>query len=131
MRCDCVEPWATTPGRYTLPVLSDDPGEQVLHGIETASGLRAHGCPWRQSQHPFVVRVVRAHRWWKASQLEARFGGRVPEAIARGIEVYDGALNGISVYDAREEREERRRKAELDRQNGPVRGPTPGGRRRR
>lgn len=112
----------------TLPV-EHDAGEQILRGTETASGERSPGCPWRQMRDPFVVAVMRAHRWWKTGELGTRWGGEIPEALARGIECFDGAINAVQAHDMREEREERereQRRRELERS---VRGGMPRGRR--
>lgn len=60
--------------------------------------------------------VIRAHRWWKVGELSTRYGGRVPERLAWGLEVYDAALNTVQCHDMREDREKReaeRREREL------------------
>lgn len=116
-RCDCVERWDMRPLRRTLPQLHDDPGEQILAGIEKATGERPPGCPWRQLREPFVAAVIRAHRWHKTGELEARCGGSIPEALARGVETYDAALNAVQVYDARERRAKEKREREADEMN--------------
>ena len=96
--------------------LDQDPGEQVLRSCEAASGERPTACPWRAFADPYVSAVIRAHRWWKVGELTTRYGDRVPERIAWGVEVYDAALNAVQVHDMREDREQRemeRREAEL------------------
>lgn len=100
----------------TLRVLEDDPGERILTDCQEASGERPSGCPWASFADPFIVEVIRAHRWWKAGELSTRYGGLVSARIVWGIEVYDSALNGVQVYDMRldrEKREEERREQEL------------------
>jgi hypothetical protein len=129
MQCDCVEAWDKRPFRRTLRVLEQDPGEQTLAGLERATGERPPGCPWRQLADPFVTAVIRAYRWHKTGELEARCGGSVPNALARGIEIYDAALNGVQSFDirARREAEEQERKA----RQPPDRPPSGGSSRRR
>lgn len=88
---------------------ADDPSEQILGGMEAATGQRTDGCPWRSYEDPFVGEVLRAYRWWKAGQLAAVWP-EPPLALVRGLEVYDAALNAVQSHDIREER--RRRESE-------------------
>lgn len=105
-RCDCdgVE--------RTLRVCSgaDDPSEQILTGIERATGERPDGCPWRAFDDPYVGEVLRAYRWWKAGQLALRWPDP-PVALLIGLEVYDAALNAVQAHDSREERKRRETEA--------------------
>jgi hypothetical protein len=77
----------------------------VLRGLEEASGERIYTCPWQALRSPFVGLVIRSYQWWKEHQLETRWGGAVPEAIARGVEVYDIALRAVQAHDFRVEQE--------------------------
>lgn len=86
-----------------------DPSEQVLGGIERATGTRPDGCPWQSFRDPFVGEVLRAYRHWKAGQLALAWGSDPPAALMRGIEVYDAALNAVQAHDIREERKKRER----------------------
>lgn len=52
---------------------------------------------------PFVIAVVRAHRWFKDGQLAVRWPNP-PEALLRGLEVYDAALNRVVVHDLEADR---------------------------
>lgn len=86
--------------------------------MEKATRLRQTTCPWQALRDPFTVAVLQAHRWWKERQLEAMYAGAVPEAIRRGIDVYEGALNAVLSHDREVER--KRREAEAaDRADGP------------
>lgn len=87
----------------------DDPSEQILSGIERATGGRPEGCPWQAFRDPFVGAVLRAYRWFRSGQLAVAYPD-LPAALARGLEVYDAALNAVQAYDIREER--KRREAE-------------------
>ena len=87
-----------------------DPSEQILSGIERATGDRPSGCPWQSFRDPFVGEVLRAYRHWKAGQLALVWGASPPAALMRGLEVYDAALNAVQAHDMREER--RRRETE-------------------
>lgn len=88
-----------------------------MAGIGRATGTRPVTCPWRGIDNPFVQNVLRAHRWFKEGQLEAIYPNGIPEAIRRGIEVYESAINAIQVADIREDRENRKRDAKEDRKS--------------
>lgn len=106
MRCSCAgERFDLDDVRVTMG--EGDPAEAILDGCEEATGERPRGCPWRAYADPYVAEVLRAYRWWKAGQLEARYAGDVPASIAWGVEVYDAALNSVQVHDMREDREKR------------------------
>ncbi len=102
----------------------DDPSEQVLAGIERATGGRPDGCPWRAFEDPFVGEVLRAYRHWKAGQLALVWGAAPPAALMRGLEVYDAALNAVQAHDIREERKKRdaQREQELSKQAAKSKG---------
>jgi hypothetical protein len=87
--------------------VTGDPSEQILAGIEEATGTRPDGCPWQSFRDPFVGEVLRAYRHWKAQQLTLVWGDDPPAALMRGIEVYDSALNAVQAHDIRKERERR------------------------
>lgn len=89
----------------------DDLGEQVLVEAEKACGVRPAGCPWATLRDPYVGEVIRAHRWAQWGELANRYGGRVPERVMWGVEVYDAALNSVKVRDMRDEAAERKREA--------------------
>lgn len=114
-------------------MLDHDYGEQMAASQERAIGTRLVGCPWRQLRDPFVLAVMNAHRWKKDGELDTRFGHRpIPEALRRGLDVYEPAVNAIENYDRKQEREQReaeRKQREAEDRIG--RGPTGGGRRRR
>lgn len=97
-------------------MLENDAGEQVLSGIEAATGTRPPGCPWRQLSDPFVASCVRALRPYRAGQPVTN------AALRAGVEVLDGALNAIEVHDLRAERAERDRARD---KNPPPSGPRP------
>lgn len=93
----------------------DDASERILADAEQATGRRPSGCPWRAYEDPFVGHVLSAYRWFKAGALETRIPDP-PEALLRGLEVYDAALNAVQGHDLREERKRRekeRREREL------------------
>lgn len=83
----------------------------MLAEAEVATGTRPLGCPWKALSDPFVSEVMRAHRWWKSGQLEARYAGRVPAFIVQAVEVFDSALNSVQVHDIREEQKQREEEA--------------------
>lgn len=87
--------------------LAYDPAAQVLATMESTSGLRQTTCPWASLRDPFVGRVLSAHSWYRDQQLASRLGGRIPEALARGVEVYDAALAIVRAHAMREKRAER------------------------
>lgn len=87
--------------------VTNDPSEQILAGIEEATGTRPDGCPWQAFRDPFVAEVLKAYRWWKGGQLATVWGADPPAALVRGIEVYDAALNAVQAHDLRKERERR------------------------
>lgn len=103
----------------------DDAGERNLERAEEATGVRPLGCPWRSLDDPFVSEVIRAHRWWKTSQLDARYGGEIPPDIMLGVETFDAALEAVRATDARLDSEERE-EANRTRANAPP--STPAGR---
>jgi len=96
----------------------------VLAGIEKASGARPDTCPWQAFRDPFVAAVLRASRWKRDRQLAMLTGPHAPAALARGIEIYETALNATKSHDLREEAEERKR----ERERNTPRRPTPWGR---
>jgi hypothetical protein len=51
-----------------------------------------------------VIAVLNVYPWHKSQQLFARMP-RCPEALVRGIQVYEQALNAIQSHDIRAERE--------------------------
>lgn len=120
--CDCDGK------RRTLRVIEvggGDPSTQMLEGIEAATGNREVACPWRAFRDPFVSEVLSAYRHWKQRQLALVWGPDPPAALMQGLEVYDAALNGVQLHDARKERERRERereRAKLDTQVGKHRG---------
>lgn len=67
---------------------------------------------------PFVAAVLDAHRWMKRGHLEAHLGGEIPEALRRGIDVYESALNAVLAHDA--ELDRKKRQAEADHPPGPT-----------
>lgn len=79
-----------------------DPGEQVQRAIERVTGTRGEGCPWAALSDPYVQRVISGHRHWGHGELSARYGGEVPEALWRGVEVFDQALSAIDRFDSLE-----------------------------
>lgn len=85
----------------TLP-LEMDQAEAVQRAVERVSGMRGEGCPFRALADPYVQRVVNGHRHWGKGELSARYGGDVPEAIWRGVEVFDAALGAVDAFDLRE-----------------------------
>lgn len=86
--------------------------------MEEATKLRQVTCPWQAMRDPFTIAVIEAHRWWKEHQLEARYGGAIPEAIRRGVDVYESALNAVLAHDR--EIEAKRREAEAAERAGPT-----------
>lgn len=101
------------PGRI---IERDDLGEKMLSAwSEAAGGTRLTTCPWWALRDPFVIQVLAAHRWFREGQLALRWPV-LPEALARGLEVYDTALLTVQANDAeaaakkaRDEAEERMR----------------------
>lgn len=83
-----------------------DASEAVLGGAEEATGTRPDGCPWRAYEDPFVAHVLAAYRWFKNGELDTRWPDP-PEALLRGLEAYDAALNSVQAHDLREERKRR------------------------
>ena len=79
---------------------------------EAACGMRPAGCLWSAFRDPFVGEVIRAHRWAAWGELASRYGGRVPERVMWGVEVYDAALNSVRSRDMRDDAEKRRIEAE-------------------
>ncbi len=100
-RCDCVERHDLRPGRITLPVLEQDPGDKLLRDIEQDCGERPIGCPWRALRDPFVARVIKAHPAWKVGQ---RVHGA---ALNDGCLAFERALNAFQVADLRAEKKKR------------------------
>lgn len=102
-----------------------------------ATGIRQTTCPWQSLRDPFVIAVLRAYRWFKAEQLLDRYP-RCPEALMRGLEAYDGALNAVQAHDMRAERKRidaenarRMREAEGGHMRPPARPMSPPVRRQR
>jgi hypothetical protein len=85
----------------TLP-LEFDGAEQVFGAVERVTGVRAEGCPWSESRDPFVQAVMSAHPHWTRGELGTRWGGAVPEALMRGVEIFDRAINAIQNFDIRQ-----------------------------
>lgn len=118
MRCACgPESHHLSP----LRVIKGDAdlGEQTSEEIERGCGERPSRCPWLELSDPFVTEVVRARKWWVNGELDEKYPHGVPNVIVMGVEIYDGALNGIQVYDVREDREARRleqQKRDLERE---------------
>lgn len=111
-------------------MLDSDRGEQMSLAHERATGSRLWGCPWRAARDPFVAAVMQAHRWRKDGELSTRLGRAMPEALARGLEVYGGALDAIGAFDTKQAREEAEAKRRAD-QNPQAPPPIGGGGRRR
>lgn len=80
-----------------------------------ASGFRQTTCPWRALHEGFVAAVLEAHRWWVKGALSL---DTIPEALRRGINVYDGALNSVQVHDLR--KETKRNEPESEPVAGPI-----------
>lgn len=110
----------------TLPVLESDPAEQVLLDIESATGCKPVGCPWRALRDPYVYEVSKNHRAFTKGELAPRRGARTPAALIWGVETLDQALNAIEVANLKADRAER----EKQRDPEPTR-PRPKGRLRR
>ncbi len=81
--------------------------------------MRPTSCPWQALRDPFVAAVMRAHDWYRERQLEARYGGRIPEALARGVELYAIALSIVRAEETRLDREERERERGRTTHGGP------------
>lgn len=77
--------------------IDHDTGESVLRQIKTVSGERGEGCPWWALGEGFAQAVIRAHRYWAKGSLGER--GAQPEALIRGLEVFDQALNAVQSWD--------------------------------
>lgn len=109
-------------GRLTRSRLELDPGERSLVSAEKASGGRPAGCPWRSLSDPFVIDVVRAHRWWKSGQLATKYPAGVPDEILWGVEEFDMARDSVTATDRRldDEERERRQQAQQSKQPGAV-----------
>lgn len=93
--------------------------------MESATKVRQDTCPWQALRDPFTQAVMAAHRWYLSNQLSTRYP-RLPEALARGIEVYDSALNLVRSHDLKAERdksqaEAKRRQQKSALQQGGVR----------
>lgn len=92
----------------------------MLTNLEKVTGVRQMTCPWQALRDPFVIAVLHGHRLFKERQLFDRMP-RCPEALMRGIEVYDGALNAVQNHDLRiqqEQAEQRNRELEEQMRNG-------------
>lgn len=109
-------------GRLTRSRLESDAAERSLVSAEEASGGRPISCPWRSLSDPFVIEVVRAHRWWKSGQLATRYPAGVPEEIVWGVEEFDVARDSVTATDRRldDEERERRQRAQQPKQPGAV-----------
>ena len=92
-------------------MLDSDSGEQILRGIERATGTRPEGCPHRAVSDPFVQACLRSLRWFRTGELAARWGGQLPAALALGVECLAAAVDAIEVADMREERARREAEA--------------------
>jgi len=81
----------------------------VQRAIERVTGERGDGCPWRASRDLFVQRVVSSHRHWTKGELGSRWGGnrRVPEALLRGCEIFDAALQSVQSFDIKQQSQPR------------------------
>jgi hypothetical protein len=86
--------------------------ETVEAGHEKSVGRRVGMCPWASVRDPFVQHVMSAWAWWQKGQLEAKYGGDPPEAIVRGVSIFDSAINRIKSHDTRDDAEKRRREIE-------------------
>lgn len=75
--------------------------------MEKASGLRQATCPWQALRDPFVCAVLDAYRW--RDRLPMLYGSHdMPEAVRRGLDVYEAALNAVLAHDRRVELERQR-----------------------
>ncbi len=74
---------------------------------EIPTGSRPTSCPHRALADPFVLEIIKAHRWRAEGSLRERYGGAPPSYVLDAIEVYDAALNATQVHDIREDRAER------------------------
>lgn len=75
----------------------------MLASMERVTGVRQVTCPWQAMCDPFAKAVIQAHKWWRRGQLEANHGGEIPEAIRRGLDVYDSAQRAVISHDERAE----------------------------
>lgn len=90
------------PGRRLSADLEIDEGEQLLEQIRSVSGERGETCPWWSARDPFVSVVRADYRHWCKGELGAMWGGAIPEALRRGIEIYDSAISAIQAHDMRQ-----------------------------
>lgn len=80
----------------------------ILSAIESFTGHRPDGCPWRAMFHPFVHRIVTAHRFYEDGNLS----GYLQNASHRtweGVGFYHGMLNAVHARQMRNDREQRDR----------------------
>ncbi len=103
-RCDCVERWDARSGRITLPVLEADLAEQAFRGIESDTGTKPDGCPWRALRDPFVRQVLHVYPAWKTGHDVN------PARLRNAVQAYHAALNAIEVADMKRERKRREAK---------------------
>lgn len=116
-RCECS---GELHGRVNLRVVQTygDVVDTVENGHEQSVGRRLGMCPWAAMRDPFVGHVMSAWSWWQKGQLEARYRGDPPEAIVRGVSIFDAALNRVKAFDLREDSDRRKRELE-SRKNEP------------
>lgn len=83
--CDC-EGSLEGQGRVD-PLLTD----AYMDAVDSFTGVRANGCPWRAFDRPFTKRVIAAYEWHREGQLLA--GVPHPSAkLIRGLAFYHRAL---------------------------------------
>jgi hypothetical protein len=81
-------------------------GQAQLDAVEAWTGTRPTTCPWRPFAQPadqYVMRVMRAHRWFDKGQL-ALYESNPSHRLLEGVAHFDSALQSVERHQIEEER---------------------------
>jgi len=68
--------------------------------MRQVTDMRQTGCPWQALRDPYVAAVL---HWSREVKRRGGYPGSLPEAIARGVSIYESAFGAVRAFDQQRE----------------------------